>query len=391
MGTALERRGKLSSSVKDGKLIKASPSLINSFDPSTPFGCERRGWFKYVAGKEEPSTGNQALGIELHRLNEEFLLGREVKSEIPEALILFELGRAKLVELKSGDSSFHVEHAIETELAGVRVSGFCDFSAPGLVIDWKTTSDIRKYGKKAEELLGDTQMLIYAHSLSTRSEEVSLAHGQYQTRGTPRFNFVEALISKDELDEKIELVIVPKIERIKTLVAESDVTKIDRNTKTCGMCPHRGYCPTKGSEAIMSIFNKYSKSSQQTAIPQILPPDAPASDPQLASDPPPSASNSPPSAPSSPPSAEAPKKRGRPLGSGKKFSDTPNSDVVFEAVTVSYGVTVNLGDYSSARVDVSMTARSADSEAAYAEVLTKVKQKVTEEVAVITESLKGKK
>lgn len=382
MGTALERRGKLSSSVKDGKLIKASPSLINSFDPSTPFGCERRGWFKYVAGKEEPSTGNQALGIELHRLNEEFLLGREVKSEIPEALILFELGRAKLVELKSGDSSFHVEHAIETELAGVRVSGFCDFSAPGLVIDWKTTSDIRKYGKKAEELLGDTQMLIYAHSLSTRSEEVSLAHGQYQTRGTPRFNFVEALISKDELDEKIELVIVPKIERIKTLVAESDVTKIDRNTKTCGMCPHRGYCPTKGSEAIMSIFNKYSKPApQQAAVPEILPPDAPKSDPALAAEP---------SFVLEEASPRVLKKRGRPLGSGKKFSDTPSPDVVFESVTVNYGVTVNLGNHNFTKIDVGMTARSSDSEAAYAEVLTKVKQKVVEELAII-EGLKEKK
>lgn len=378
----------MSSSVKDGKLIKASPSLINSFDPNTPFGCERRGWFKYVAGKEEPSTGNQSLGVELHRLNEEFLLGREIKSESPEALTLFELGKAKLDEVKNHFEArylpFEVEHSIETELAGVRVSGFCDFSAPGLVIDWKTTSDIRKYGKKAEELLGDTQMLIYAHSLSTRSEEVSLAHGQYQTRGTPRFNFVEALISKDELDEKIELVIVPKIERIKTLVAESDVTKIDRNTKTCGMCPHRGYCPTKGSEAIMSIFNKYSKAaSQQTAIPQILPPDAPASDPQLASDPPPSVAT--PAAP-----AEAPKKRGRPLGSGKKFSDTPSPDVVFESVTVNYGVTVNLGNHNFTKIDVGMTARSSDSEAAYAEVLTKVKQKVVEELAII-EGLKEKK
>lgn len=387
MGTSVERGVKLSSSVKDGKLVKASPSLINSFDPSTPFGCERRGWFKYVAGKEEPSTGNQSLGVELHRLNEEFLLGREVNSEIPEALTLFELGKAKLEEVKNHFEArylpFEVEHSIETELSGVRVSGFCDFSAPGLVIDWKTTSDIRKYGKKAEELLGDTQMLIYAHSLSTRSEEVSLAHGQYQTRGTPRFNFVEALISKDELDEKIELVIVPKIERIKTLVAESDVTKIDRNAKTCGVCPHRGYCPTKGSEAIMSIFNKYSKPApQQAAIPEILPPDAPKSDPALAAEP---------SFVLEEASPRVLKKRGRPLGSGKKFSDAPAEGVVFESVTVSYGVTVNLGDYSSARVDVSMTARSTDSEAAYSEVLAKVKQKVTEEVAIITESMKGKK
>lgn len=374
----------MSSSVKDGKLVKASPSLINSFDPSTPFGCERRGWFKYVAGKEEPSTGNQSLGVELHRLNEEFLLGREVNSEIPEALTLFELGHKTLRELKAVHcEAFQVEHPVSTTLAGVAISGFCDFSAGGVIYDWKTTSNIKKYGKSSEELKKDTQMLIYARAIFPQRELISLAHGQYQTKGKPEFKVARVFVTKGEVDREIDTVIVPKIERIKTLVAESDVTKIDRNAKTCGMCPHRGYCPTKGSEAIMSIFNKYSKPApQQAAVPEILPPDAPKSDPALAAEP---------SFILEEASPRVLKKRGRPLGSGKKFSEVASSDVVFESVTVSYGVTVNLGDYSSARIDVSMSARSTDSEAAYSEVLAKVKQKVTEEVAIITESMKGKK
>lgn len=381
MGTALERRGKLSPSVKDGKLIKASPSLINSFDPSTPFGCERRGWFKYVAGKEEPSTGNQSLGIELHRLNEEFLLGREVKSETLEALTLFELGHKTLRELKTAHSeAIQVEHPVSTTLAGVAISGFCDFSANGVIYDWKTTSNIKKYGKSSEELKKDTQMLIYARAIFPQRELISLAHGQYQTKGKPEFKVTRVFVTKGEVDREIDTVIIPKLERIKAVVAESDVTKLDRNAKACGLCPHKNYCPTKASQTIMSIFNKYSKPApQQAAIPEILPPDAPKSDPALAAEPLPVTET------------PAPKKRGRPLGSGKKFSEAASSDVVFETVTVSYGVTVNLGDYSSARVDVSMTARSTDSEAAYSEVLAKVKQKVTEEVAIITESMKGKK
>lgn len=370
----------MSSSVKDGNLIKASPSLINSFDPSTPFGCERRGWFKYVAGKEEPSTGNQSLGIELHRLNEEFLLGREVKSETLEALTLFELGHKTLRELKTAHSeAIQVEHPVSTTLAGVAISGFCDFSANGVIYDWKTTSNIKKYGKSSEELKKDTQMLIYARAIFPQRELISLAHGQYQTKGKPEFKVTRVFVTKGEVDREIDTVIVPKIERIKTLVAESDVTKIDRNTKTCGMCPHRGYCPTKGSEAIMSIFNKYSKAaSQQTTIPEILPPDAPKSDPALAAEPLPVTET------------PAPKKRGRPLGSGKKFTEAATSEVVFESVTVSYGLTIKIGDYSTARIDVGMTARSSDADAAYAEVLTKVKQKVVEELAEI-ETLKGKK
>lgn len=370
----------MSSSVKDGKLIKASPSLINSFDPSTPFGCERRGWFKYVAGKEEPSTGNQSLGVELHRLNEEFLLGREVSSEIPEALTLFELGHKTLRELKAvHHEAFQVEHPVSTTLAGVAISGFCDFSANGVIYDWKTTSNIKKYGKTSEDLKKDTQLIIYARAIFPQKGVVALAHGQYQTKGKPEFRVARTLVTQGEVDREINTVIIPKLERIKTLVAESDVTKIDRNAKACGLCPHKNYCPTKASQTIMSIFNKYSKpTSTQLSVPEILPPDAPKSDPALAAEPLPVTET------------PAPKKRGRPLGSGKKFSDAPAEGVVFESVTVSYGLTIKIGDYSTARIDVGMTARSSDADAAYAEVLTKVKQKVVEELAEI-ETLKGKK
>lgn len=383
MGTALERRGKLSPSVKDGKLIKASPSLINSFDPSTPFGCERRGWFKYVAGKKEPTTGNQSLGVELHRLNEEFLLGREIKSEIPEALELFKLGHMTLRELRAFHrEAIQVEHPVNAMLAGVDISGYCDFSAGGVIYDWKTTSNIKKYGKKPEELKKDTQMLIYARAIFPQRGVIALAHGQYQTKGKPEFKVARTLVTKGEVDREIDTVIIPKLERIKAVVAESDVTKLDRNAKACGLCPHKNYCPTKASQTIMSIFNKYSKPApQQAAVPEILPPDAPKSDPALAAEP---------SFILEEANPRVLKKRGRPLGSGKKFSDTPSPDVVFESVTVNYGVTVNLGNHNFTKIDVGMTARSSDSEAAYAEVLTKVKQKVVEELAII-EGLKEKK
>lgn len=373
----------MSSSVKDGKLIKASPSLINSFDATTPFGCERRGWFKYVDGRKEPTTGNQSLGVELHRLNAEFLLGREVKSETPAALELFRLGHTTLRELRAlHREAVQVEHPISTELAGVDISGFCDFSARGDVYDWKTTSSIKKYGKTATDLREDTQLIIYARAIFPQLGMVTLAHGQYQTKGKPEFKVVRAQVTKEEVDREIDTVIIPKLERIKTAVAESDVTKLDRNEKACGLCPHKSYCPTKASQTIMSIFNKYSKPApQQAAVPEILPPDAPKSDPALAAEP---------SFVLEEASPRVLKKRGRPLGSGKKFSDAPAEGVVFESVTVSYGLTIKIGDYSTARIDVGMTARSSDADAAYAEVLTKVKQKVVEELAEI-ETLKGKK
>ena len=48
-------------------------------------------------------------------------------------------------------------------------------------------------------------------------------------------------------------------------------------------------------------------------------------------------------------------------------------DIRFESVTVTYGLTINIGDYNSVRVDCSMTSRfSGDADAAYKATLAKV-------------------
>ena len=91
----------------------------------------------------------------------------------------------------------------------------------------------------------------------------------------------------------------------------------------------------------------------------VLPPDAPASKPELASKAPeaPAAVEAPPPAPKRGP--------GRPPGSPNKpktaeVVSVPSAPVapsmtVIE-VTLSHGMTINLGDYNSARVDVTMRA-----------------------------------
>lgn len=422
--------------VTDGRLTRASASLLNSFDPSTPFGCERRGWFKYVAGKAEPQTGNQELGVALHKMNEQFLLGKEPEPSI--ASELFEKGRLYLKNLRAAGVAMSIEAPIATEIAGVPFDGFCDLSLStpilGQIIDWKTTSSIKKYGKTPTELAKDAQMLIYARALHPTAEHVDLIHGQYQTKGAPTFGVSTACVAKKEIDTQINSVIIPLVERIKGVVGEKDVTKLTRNPKACFNCPHRAYCPSDEAIQFMSIFSRYHAAPTQALpnAPSALPeypttpaaPENPRMHPQMTKDPghvptpdvtaptPVEVESAPAPQPTPPPAdpdrgtaqssgpliAANPLKRGRgrPPGSSKKveFSapappveskENPlpiSPGIQFESVTFSYGATVNMGSFNSVRIDVSMTAKhTGDPDAAFQAVMDKVKEKVEIEMA----------
>ena len=425
--------------VTDGRLTRASASLLNSFDPSTPFGCERRGWFKYVAGKLEPQTGNQELGVALHKMNEQFLLGNEPEPSI--ASPLFEAGKDFLSGLRATHTTMAVETAISTRIADVPFDGFCDLSIAdrdsengrthgedvGWVVDWKTTSNIRKYGKTPTELAKDAQMLIYARALHPDVGEIELVHGQYQTKGVPEFKVARTRITKKEIDTQINSVIIPLVERIKGVVGEKDVTKLTRNPKACFNCPHRAYCPSDEAIQFMSIFSRYHTAPTQ-ALPEYpttpAAPENPRMHPQMTKDPghvptpdvtaptPVEVESAPAPQPTPPPvdigdrgdtptsgaliqSNPLKRGRGRPPGSSKKveFSvpappveskENPlpiSPGIQFELVTFSYGATVNMGSFNSVRIDVSMTAKHAgDPDAAFQVVMDKVKEKVEAEM-----------
>ncbi|TXH10173.1 MAG: hypothetical protein E6R04_05950 [Spirochaetes bacterium] len=411
--------------VTDGRLTRASASLLNSFDPSTPFGCERRGWFKYVAGKTEPQTGNQELGVALHKMNEQFLLGKEPEPSI--ASELFEKGRLYLKNLRAAGVAMSIEAPIATEIAGVPFDGFCDLSLStpilGQIIDWKTTSSIKKYGKTPEQLAKDAQMLIYARALHPAAEHVDLIHGQYQTKGVPTFDISTACVTKKEIDTRINSVIIPLVERIKGVVGEKDVTKLTRNPKACFNCPHRAYCPSDEAIQFMSIFSRYHATpaapENPRTHPQMTVEPGPVPTPEVtAPTPPVEVELAPAPQPTPPPvdigdrgdtptsgaliqSNPLKRGRGRPPGSSKKVefsaplvpveskeNSLPPSaqtaaptSIQFESVTFSYGATVNMGSFNSVRIDVSMTAKhTGDPDAAFQVVMDKVKEKVEAEM-----------
>lgn len=412
----------MSKSVENGTIKLLSPSMINKFDASAPFGCERRWWYRYVKGLDEPQIGNQYLGEKVHALVEAFLAKRELGMEIPaedEALGIYLSGQ-RMVEEVAKRTILGVETPLpEFTLDGTRVQGYVDVVTSDGIIDWKTSSDIRRYGKTESELATDTQMTIYALAVHPNRSTVKLAHGQFQTKGTKRANFVEVEVTDKHLASHRDNVIIPLVQKMKSAASESDVRKLPRNEKSCFNCHFKSHCPTAEGETVMSFFSKMSQPQPQA----VLPPDAPKSEPAKAADPVEGFSPVPPprkmkieDVPSEKisvsdthdgktttlegtvkggvltieketmksmsvaefaktaeaPAPEASKRgRGRPPGSKNKAKEEviaydPSKTVsaaqgpVIKSVTITKGYTVNVGAFNSVRFDVSMTAEGAD-------------------------------
>lgn len=426
--------------IENGIVQVISPSMLDSFDASTPFGCERRGWYKYVAGIKEPQSDNMVLGEHLHSTIEKMLTGQPV-GEVP-----------PLVETLVKQSASWIA-GIEKRIVGVEAPMPEGFTVQGIpvsprsrcdavtdepsIIDWKTTSDIEKYGKTPGQLAKNTQMLIYARAFHPTAEKVILRHGQFQTKGKPLFRVSEVTLDRKTLDSNFESITIPLVEKIRQVARETEARAVTANRNACRMCPHKGICPADKENPLMSIFAKFKQQTPANPAAQpITPSDAPKSDPALAAKPvegfqkpatkhqfvdameaAPVAPVVEAPAPAPAPVVEEKRRPGRPPGSRNKPKVTtpapisptvttggadiilackdpdPASEIQFESVTVSYGLTLKLGDsksYEFVRLDCSMTAKGPDADATYEAVLARVKAKVEEEVTKLASAKGGK-
>jgi CRISPR/Cas system-associated exonuclease Cas4 (RecB family) len=438
----------MSKTVENGVLKQLSPSSINKFDSTQAFGCERRWWFRYVKGLDEPQTGNQELGETLHALIEERLKTGKTPAVEHEAAGLYLAGQA-MIESVAQRKIIGIEMPVAGfALDGVRVQGFVDLVTEDGIIDWKTSSDINRYGKTEMDLAKDTQMIIYALAMHSDLESVKLAHGQFQTRGRKATNFVEVKVTQKHLAEHRDKVIIPLVQKMKSAAAETDVTKLPRNEKSCFNCAFNTHCPSTEGASVMSFFAKMKPAGTpaasvlagglQNAVTQpVAPPDAPASQPELAAKPVEGFEPVPPprkmkmidvpsiNSPSADLAHEAPKptpppdvqirsdelpplvtfiqkpkgKGGRPPGSKNKPKVvTPALDsmgdpmdleatseqspkVVLKSVTVNKGYTINVGAFSGVRFDISATAEGADFEQTYEALYALVNERLESEAA----------
>lgn len=432
-------------SVESGVLKSISPSSINKFDASAPFGCQRRWWYRYVQGLDEPQSGNQFLGESLHALIEARLTKQEISMQTdPEANGLYLAGEAMIEDVAKRRIVSVEASVLGYSLAGVKVQGYCDVVTDDGIIDWKTSSDIKRYGKTAEDLATDTQMVMYARAFHADLPAVKLAHGQFQTKGNKRTNWVECEVTQETLASHESKVIIPLVEEMKKAAALDDVSKLPRNEKSCFNCAYKSHCPTQEGNTIMSFFKKLGTPVSSALVDvgdmavkstPVLPPDAPKSDPALAAVPVEGFEAVPPPRrqliadeqevkadlqkfdeaveriearkqavevmkaanatlePGEP--SPAPKKRGRPPGAKNKAKETAvaetgavnealvqvTSPVSIKSVTVSKGFTVNLGSFNSVRFDVSVTGEGSDLELVYSTLMCEIEERLNAEAS----------
>ncbi len=283
-----------------GMLLSSSASAITTFDSGTPFGCKRKSWFEVRAGLKGPPTKSLILGDQVHKEIEHYLktgqntLGKEASA-----------GKGIIDELTAKYPLFQVETWIESfELDGVKIRGKVDFTGrqPGYsnimaIIDWKTSSDIQKWGKTSSMLRKDTQMLLYRAAAETEGceETLPMAHVYFGTVKRES-EIVLATINRQQLADGLGD-IKGKLAQMKQVMKITDSEEVEPDRTKCGSCPYSIHCPTKGASLFMSAltdrFKKPTVASTPVApaitIPElkldldsVLPPDAPKSDPALA-------------------------------------------------------------------------------------------------------------
>ncbi len=346
---------------------KLSASQIESFDSNTTFGCERKWWFERVGGRAVAKDAALSLGDAVHQTLETFLRGgaqgglHDLVIGAPGALEYL-IGLRKRVE--------HVEvNFDDLILAGVPIVGKIDWTAANPegreLGDHKTTSAIAKYAKTPGQLKSSVQMNIYAKRFYSKGLDISrLTQDFYQTRGPKKFDVVTVEYSKRENDSRI-LSIESTVEEMKKASELTKPEDLKPNLNACNIgygCPHRDYCKRSGEFNMASLLEAFSPKVAETPA-AVLPPDAPASQPALASSPPPaSVVEKEIEAAVAEQEVEAPK-AGRPKGAKnrpKEFVNAPAvasfvpsmGPVTITKISIRHGAKIGMPNYSSATVEV---------------------------------------
>jgi chemotaxis protein histidine kinase CheA len=290
-------------SIESGVIRKLSPSMMDCFDDTTPFGCQRRFVFRYVYGYKEPMNETLGDGVALHEMNKVYLQDNKLLISVQKYTDWFNAGKSYLDSIRPRIVA--VEADVRMLVAGIPIHEMskCDVVMNDGIIDWKTTSSISKWGKTPGQLAKNNQLVIYAKAFHPDLDKIVLVHGQYQTKDKVLFKTATVEVSREELDAHYEKVILPLVDRMKevakTGATEAELKAVKPNRNACRLntknaCPHAALCPPDKENALMNLFNKYKAPGTESAPPPaaqtpsgpaVLPPDAPKSDPALAAKP----------------------------------------------------------------------------------------------------------
>lgn len=180
----------------EGAPVRLSPTALSTFET-----CPRKWWYSYVIGPRPAASAKMLLGSAIHSEVERYLLGCEWGAG---GDVILDPGYRRVVDIAR--SAEHILRGMRARvaagLAQVEVDadrpageigplpfkGRVDFVDHGarVVIDHKTTGDLlAPWLETREQLMQNTQMLLYAWALLPPGEPVGVAHIRYLTKGDP--------------------------------------------------------------------------------------------------------------------------------------------------------------------------------------------------------------
>lgn len=285
-------------------IIKTSASAIESFDDSSPFGCQRRWFFKSVLKVPEPPRDNLTLGTNLHTAIENFLIKGAPGEMKPEVQRLFHAIKPEVIRVRD-EGFLALEHPIDFLMApDVRIVGRIDVLRKNGPLDWKTSSNVGQYAPTPYKLARSTQMLTYSEwqektVYAGTSSPAQVTHVYVQTKGTPVTQRIDAVMTPTLLTEGISRIIsiAREMKAAQSLPhspegandLRPDRSKCRANTKM--PCPYLNICPVEKAamssalDRLKARLNTAPMPSAQKAVvdavkampvQSIVPPDAPA-------------------------------------------------------------------------------------------------------------------
>lgn len=255
---------KFPKTIINGQLQFLSVSQVETFDDTTPFGCQRKwGWNK-IDGRKEPPSKSQEVGNEVHEQLQHYTSTGED--------VLGSVARAGKHFVHRPGPGLLVEHE---ELGAVSVAGVPFYVRMDLlntgefwiddegeerpltcpeVVDHKTSSDIGSWGKTGRELLGTTQMVVYgAYALrGGTASRVRLSHCYYGTKRRESLKS-SAEVTRGEIDDRLGA-IGQIVERMKVAASAKSGADLEPDYAKCSRCAHVPYCPRPASVQFQGIY-----------------------------------------------------------------------------------------------------------------------------------------
>jgi len=236
---------------------QASASQIKTFRR-----CRSAWFFEKVLGFETPTSPSMLLGTEVHAILETYLVDGTPVPDTPAGKI----ARAALPALPPAGT--YPREYVERRFASdwttfdgevIKVRGLIDLVTADGVIDFKTSSNPKKYGKTPEELKADPQAEIYAIEVSSAmSPPIAFSHLYLDTKD-PKTTTSKCEFSAADLRGATESIRgdLTKMSRTAALPAPD----VPFDLTACGDyggCPHRHRCASLGRPTAGALSNLFT-------------------------------------------------------------------------------------------------------------------------------------